>query len=231
MIKEADPRPRVFIATPSHDHKFHASFAFSLFKLQATRLFPLHVTRVGGAGVARARNNQAQEFLTKTDCDIFACVDGDIGFEPENFARCVAHITHGGKLNVNGLYCLKQRELAWCINALPGEEMDLSTGLQRVATAGTGFKFIHRNVFERMIAAHPEIAYKEDLSGERGITRWDFFSMGVVEGRYLTEDWYFDYRCGKLGIPVHVDCTFHLKHEGMISYPIDEVVMEEAAVS
>jgi FkbM family methyltransferase len=259
-------RPKVFIATPSHDHKFHASFAFSLFRLQAARLFPLYITKVGGAGVARARNNQVHEFLTKTDCEIFACVDGDIEFQVEHFARCVRHITEGGKLNVNGLYAHKQEELQWCVNAMAGEEMDPATGLQRVATAGTGFKFVHRSVFERIIEAHPELAYAEDLHGERGLTRWDIFSMGVVgknspgsklreieemlsgplnaaelrerirsvieakhpPGRYLTEDWYLDVRCGELGIPVYVDCTFNVKHEGLISFPLNDPFKQEA---
>lgn len=255
--------PTVFIATPSHDHKFHASFALSLFRLQAARLCPLYLTKVGGAGVARARNNQAHEFLTRTTAEIFACIDADIEFEVSHFARALDHVAAGRSQNVNGLYALKQRELQWCINALPGETPDPATGLQRVTTAGTGFKFIHRSVFERMIAAHPEIAYAEDLPGERGLTRWDFFRMGVIgansaesklaeienllaepaafdaarlrdslhailraqhaPGRYLTEDWSFDHRCAELGIPVHVDTTYHLKHEGLIAYPLQDV--------
>lgn len=251
-------RPKVFIATPSHDHKFHASYALSLLRLQAARLFPLHLTKVGGAGVARARNNQAAEFLTKTDCDLFFCIDADIGFLPEHFARIVAHCTAGAD-NVAGLYCLKQKELAWCVNALPGEDVDRATGLQRVATAGTGFKAIHRSVFERMIAAYPEIAYIEDLSDWRGQTRWDFFGMGVVgpgshesrlariadlvdqpgdpahqldlirvalleehpPGRYISEDWWFDYRCTDLDIPVQIDASFYVQHEGFINFPIE----------
>lgn len=257
----AAARPKIFIATPSHDHKFHASFAFSLFRLQAARLFPLYITKVGGAGVARARNNQVHEFLTKTDCEYFFCIDSDIVFEPEHFARLVA----AGLENINGLYPLKESELKWCINTLPGEEMDPATGRQRVATAGTGFKCIKRSVFERQRDAHPEIAYVEDLHGERGLVRWDFFSMGVVgpnsfesrlrevealceqqidgsdlrarireviakkhpPGRYLTEDWYFDFRCGQLGVPVFVDCTFHVKHEGLISYPLVDPFAKE----
>jgi hypothetical protein len=250
----ATSRPKVFIATPSHDHKFHASYALSLLRLQAAKLFPLHLTKVGGAGVARARNNQAAEFLTKTDAEYFFCVDADIGFLPEHFARIVNH----RKENVSGLYALKQKELQWCVNALPNELVDSATGLQRVATAGTGFKCIHRSVFERMIAAYPEIAYVEDLADWRGQPRWDFFSMGVVgpgspierlariaqlvdsagdaahtldliraefntghpPGRYISEDWYFDHRCADLGIPVHIDASFYVEHEGLINFPL-----------
>lgn len=255
------PRPKVYIATPSHDHKFHACFAFALLKLQAANLFPLHLSKVGGAGVARARNNQAHDFLVNTDATYFFCVDADIDFTPPQFARIVNH----GLKNVAGLYPLKQRELQWCVNAIAGEEPDPRTGVQRVAKTGTGFKCIHRSVFEEQIRAHPEIAYHEDLGDARGVVRWDFFSMGVVgpgspesrlaevrrlldapldgpelraalrqvltrahpPGRYITEDWYFDHRCAGLAIPVHVDTTFHLLHEGLITYPLEPVVMDE----
>lgn len=174
----SDTRTKVYIATPSHDHKFHASFAWSLIQLQKDGRFRLTFSKVGGAGVARARNNQAQEFL-KTDCEIFACIDADIEFTPNEFARIVEHLIAGHK-NVGGPYPLKQPELAWCIDPLPGEEPDPKTGLQKVKSCGTGFKFIHRSEFERQIKAHPEIAYVEDMHGERGTIRWDFFSMGVV---------------------------------------------------
>lgn len=192
-----DTRPKVYIATPSHDHKFHASFAWSLMQLQKDGRFSLTFSKVGGAGVARARNNQAQEFL-KTDCQIFACIDADIEFTPDEFARGVEHVL-AGIMNVGGPYPLKQPELAWCIDPLPGEAPDPKTGLQKVKSCGTGFKFIHRSEFERQIEAHPEIAYVEDMAGERGVIRWDFFSMGVVgpnspqsrldEIRRLCETW------------------------------------------
>jgi FkbM family methyltransferase len=147
-------------------------------QLQKDGRFHLTFSKVGGAGVARARNNQAQEFL-KTDCQIFACVDADIEFTPDEFARMVEHVL-AGVMNAGGPYPLKQPELAWCIDPLPGESPDPKTGLQKVKSCGTGFKFIHRSEFERQIEAHPEISYIEDMQGERGVVRWDFFSMGVV---------------------------------------------------
>lgn len=251
-------RPRVYLGTPSHDHKFHALFAFSVLRLAVSRVCAMHISKVGGAGVARARNNQAADFL-RGEAEWFLAIDSDIGFEPAHVARLLSH----GRPLVCGLYPLKQRELAWCLNTLPGETIDEATGLQKVARAGTGFMLAHRSVFERMREAHPELAYTEDLDEARGDTRWDFFSMGVVgpgspsarlelirqvlatvsepvaalaqiraaveavhpPGRYNTEDWYFCDRARALGIDVYVDCTFHVAHEGMITYPLDPVEM------
>jgi len=222
----------IYISTPSHDHKFHAGFVFSLLSLlnevKKKGLFNFTVGKVGGAGVARARNNMAQEFLAGPYTHFF-CVDGDIRFEPEWFIRCIPHDLP----IVGGLYSLKQHKKAWCLNTLsPSPPPDDERGLQEVATTGTGFLCIKREVFEAMIRAHPEIAYTDDLAEARGRTRWDFFSMGVVNGRYLSEDWYFCIRAAALGFKTFVDTTFNLGHEGMISFPIDADLItggEEAA--
>lgn len=216
-VLQLPARPSVYIATPSHDHKFYAGYAMSLYRLLASGFYPLTLAKVGGAGVARARNNMAAEFL-KTGCDYYFAIDSDITFDPEMVAKIVEH-----RRPIScGPYALKQSKLQWCTNALPGEKADEATGLQRVANTGTGFMCIHRSVFEAMIAKHPEIAYREDLADARGETRWDFFSMGVVDGRYLTEDWYFCHRARALGFAIWLDCAFHVKHEGMISFPLDE---------
>jgi FkbM family methyltransferase len=207
-------RPRLYVATPSHDHKFHAGYALSLIRLISSGLYPVQISKVGGAGVARARNNMAQEFLA-SNCDYYFAIDADLTFTPENVARIVS----AARPLVCGAYALKSAELQWCVNPLPNENPD-SHGYQKVASSGTGFMCIHRSVFEAMIAAHPEIAYTEDLQDAKGITRWDFFSMGVVNRRYLTEDWYFCHRARALGYAVWLDCTFHVPHEGFASYPL-----------
>lgn len=209
---------RVYIATPSHDHKFHAGYALSLIKLINAKLYSIDLAKVGGTGVARARNNMAQEFLASA-ADVYFAIDADISFEPEAVARIVEAAVRTQSI-VCGLYALKQEKIAWCVNVLPGEQMDPETYLQKVACSGTGFMCVPRVVFERMIAAHPEIAYDEDIPDSRGVVRWDFFSMGVVGRRYLTEDWYFCHRARALGFPVYVDASIVLKHEGMINFPL-----------
>jgi hypothetical protein len=59
----------------------------------------------------------------------------------------------------------------------------------------------------------PEIAYTPDDTSARQVA-WDFFSMGVVNGRYLSEDYYFDYRLRQAGFDVWVDTTVVTRHRG-----------------
>ncbi len=214
----AKTKPKVFIATPAHDHKFHSGFVFSLLKLGKSGMFDLTMNRVAGCGVARARNNMAHEFLTTTDAQYYAAIDSDIAFEPEHLARAIAF----DKPIVAVPYALKQTQLQWCLNEIPGEVPNPETGFQKVSTAGTGFFLVKREVFEKMIEAFPDIAYEDDLPEMRGQTRWDFFSMGVLKRRYLTEDWYFCVRARMLGYDIWMDATTHVAHEGLISFPLEK---------
>jgi hypothetical protein len=224
-------KPKLYIATPAHDHRLDAGYVFSLLHLIASGMYPVQPSKVGGTGVARARNNQVAEFR-KSNCTHFFCIDSDITFKPEHIAALV----EAKKPIVCGLYALKQEKLSWCINTLPSKEADSETGLQEVASSGTGFMCVERETIERMIHAHPELAYVEDLNENKGEVRHDLFRMGVVDavdgkpGRYLTEDWYFCRMARELGIPVYVDTRFHLLHTGQINFPLKDP-MEDVAES
>lgn len=214
-IPSAEPifSPKVFVALPVYGG-YHAHFVHCLLKLIQSPPVPMVVKpNAGDSLVSRSRNVLAAEFL-KSDCTHLLFLDTDLIFSPEHVARLVSHDLP----IVAGLYPKKQRELAWVCNLLPGEQPD-ANGLQRIRYAGTGCLLVKREVFLRMIEAHPEIAYQPD-TGEEG-TKWDFFSVGVHKGRYLSEDWYFCQRALDLGYNVVADTRVVLKHVGEMIYPVD----------
>jgi FkbM family methyltransferase len=218
VVLPLEKKRSLYIATPAHDHKFHAGYTFSLLKLVNCGQFKLSFNRAAGCGVAWARNNMAAEFITDHSAEFYCSIDSDITFEPHHLARCIAF----DKPIVCVPYALKQDSLQWCMNEIPGEVPDPAHGFQKVATAGTGFMIIKREVFQHMIRAFPEIAYKDNLAQNRGHTRWDLFPMGVNKGLYLTEDWFFCVKARELGYDIWLDATTHVWHEGAIAYPIEK---------
>lgn len=263
--------PKLYIATPAHDHRFDAGYVFSLLKLLQSGLYPIRPSKVGGAGVARARNNQAAEFL-KSDCTHFFPIDSDISYEPAH----VKALVEAGKPVMFGLYALKQHTLQWCTGGVKGSKPDPVTGLQEVMQSGTGFMCVERAVFERIISERPDLAYVEDLDEGKGDVRYDFFGMGVKgdrtpfarlnrvrrlcdpaktprtlsgfrsllksvnraitrkgkPGQYRTEDWFFCDLVRSLGIKPYVDTRFHLRHTGIIDFPLTNVfASDETSVS
>ncbi len=173
---------------------------------------------VGGDGVARARNNLAQEFYLKTDCELFLMIDVDIVSTPEQIAMLIEDCTAERPI-VAGCYAAKQFNHRWIKTDLPGELPDPITGRQKVFEAGSGFKCIHRRYFEEVMQAFPEIQYFCDASPDRAV-KWDFFSMGVVNGRYLSEDYYADYRARQIGMDIYVQTKCMVTHHGAASFPV-----------
>jgi len=212
---------KLFVALPVYG-SHHPFFVQSLMRLLMAPPCSLVVKdQPGDSLVARARNNLAAEFL-KGDCTHLLFIDTDLIFSSEHVARLLEH----HEPIVCGLYPKKQKTLAWVLNADLDHPDPDERGLQRIRYAGTGFLMIAREVFERMISAHPEIAYRPD-EVEPAQTRWDFFSCGVFEypdgaRRYLSEDWYFCQRALDLGYKVFADTRVVLKHCGDCVYPIED---------
>lgn len=191
--------------------------------------------------VTRARNVLTQRFLDSEHSHLM-WVDSDLVFTPDDVRRIIAALEGGAQI-VGGMYPLKQPQLSWCLNEMPGETVR-ENGLQRVKYIGTGFMAIERSVFYRMACAFPEIAYHTDCnegltSNNGGMPRCvhDFWSVGVYRppgqvggcGRYLSEDWYFCQRAELLDIPVFAHTAVKLKHIGLIAYPLDAGALAKPA--
>jgi hypothetical protein len=215
------------IATPAHDHRVNSFYLMGVIHSYMSGKFDLDWCKVGGAGIARARNNCVYEFK-KTNRDWLMWVDSDIRWGPQHLERLVGHNVP----IVGGLYTHKTRNTVWCIDRADLKGPDFNTGLQACEKIGTGFMLTHRDVYTQMEKAYPEMAYVEDLEEHRGQNMFGYFADSVFHdpgfgpfGRWLTEDWYFCWRARQLKIPIHVDVTFWLGHEGMFEYPVDKPKM------
>lgn len=200
------------------------------------------VTPHGDSLVPRARNNGLHFFLTQTQADYFFPLDSDLDFTPQDILR-LADITAGRDLDfVCGRYAIKEPNLRWCENALPGKTAD-ADGLIEVAAAPGGIHLVSRRMIQAMIAAadswpHWRIKYTDDAHQDE---RWNLYYAGVVFdvktwpdrplGRYLSEDWGISYLARSLGYPIVCDTRTIALHRGEIFYPLGarRITAEEAA--
>lgn len=224
---------RIFVSTPCDDgHKL--CFWDSLRALERASLrgetrhsYRFHATP-GDSLIPRARNNHTHHFYNHTADDFILSLDSDIDFRVEDIEML---FDSPGPI-MAGRYAIKQQDLRWCLNALPGQAVDPATQRQFVATAGTGFLAVHRHVIGTLIAEadawpHWPIRYNDDHSRAEV---WDLFHAGVVRdpewlaefplGRYMSEDWAFCFLARKHGFPVQVDHRCTAFHEGAIKYPL-----------
>ena len=212
----------VFFATPAYGGTIFCDYALSLIRTLTTLEgnHTIHFVK-GDSLITRARNNCVAKFLA-SEATHLLFIDADIAFEPEH----VAMLLQAEKEIVCGLYPKKQAALEWVCNALDSGEVIEEGTLREVKYAGTGFMCISRSAIEKVIAANPALAYRADPD-EGGHDCADIFGDPVINGRKLSEDWFFCHLWRELGGQIWVDRRVHLKHVGQIIYPIEPPPMEE----
>ncbi len=142
--------------------------------------------------------------------------DVDIVPKPEHLARLVAH----DEDIVGGMFPKKkQGNIEWVCNALSHRPEPDKRGLLELLNIGAGFLLIKRGVFEAMMDVFgKEIGYKDYVTNDQ---LWDFFSIGVVNDRMLTHDWYFCHRARQLGYKIWGDTKVILGHIGNVTFPLE----------
>jgi hypothetical protein len=188
--------------------------------------------RHGDSLVTRARNDCVAYFLSYPQFTHLFWIDADIGYSPEAALR----LLRADRDVVAGVYPLKRED--WPSDGVPqgttrarfeelyarytvntgrlGEDVTLvidADGFMKVREAPTGFMCIRRKVFERLIAAYPELQYVPDWpegSVPGGAVHYRFFDVTVdpESGRYLSEDYGFCRLWEKIGGEMYVDAQF-----------------------
>jgi hypothetical protein len=90
-----------------------------------------------------------------------------------------------------------------------------------VKHVATGFMMIKREVLTRLMAAHPDEKYTDDvgfLTGKQNDFAYNLFSVQVKNGHMLSEDWLFCERWAALGGKNFVDVSINLTHTGIEDY-------------
>lgn len=173
---------------------------------------------IGSSNLPKARNELVARFLA-TDCTDLVMIDDDMGWEVNDFLRLLASeqpvIAGVGRKRVDKPNSDPE---VWCVHFLPDAAQVLhqdDMGAVEVKAVGTGFIRIHRSVFEKLIAAHPE--WKR--AGHAAMTDavkaqyYRFFYFADDDGE-LGEDYAFCGAWRALGGKIFIDPTITLSHVG-----------------
>jgi hypothetical protein len=195
---------KALLATPLHTGAADREFIIGL--LQAHGLYAAWTCLEGQANISRARDILAAQFLA-SDCTSLVFVDGDVGFSRQDLQWLLESpypITGGLYQRKNGSgqwVCVPQPELAITPAAQPNYRC-----VQRI---GTGFLRIDRVVFEKLINGKHVVEYPLDNNRLH-----QFFPSGVLDGHFLSEDYYFCELAARAGFDIHIDTRIRLKHVG-----------------
>ena len=175
-------------------------------------------TMVNESLVTRARNNLMAKMMTNKEATHFMFIDADIRFQPESILSMMAY----EKDVIGGLYPKKALPVNYVINLKP--ETKIQGDIFTVDTMGTGFLMFKRPVYEKLIAAHPECKYVDDvgLGKQYEPMMYSIFDCKIDErGHYLSEDWLFCRRWQEIGGEIWAHSKVLLNHVGHYEYAGD----------
>jgi hypothetical protein len=228
--------PLIYVGTPCFGGVVTSGYMMSILKLmQDTDRFGFSVSvNVLGRDslITRSRNTLVAQFMKMKEATYLMFIDADIAFEPEQVHRMLAFDQHV----VAGMYPAKA--LRWEVpQAIIDREPAYTATLQYVGRfcegaelqrrgpfvtgvyAATGFMLILRNVIERLIAAHPELAYTTDhvyVPSKSEQTYYALFECGIdpQTREYFSEDFGFCRLWRALGGTIWLDVEGALVHTG-----------------
>lgn len=222
-------RPRIFVAVPAHDGRFHSMFAMSVFGLVSSNKYLLALSKIAHGGITKARNDGVHGFL-ESGFEYLLFADSDLQFDYTNIDKLLA----ANKDIVCAMYPHKKLDLAWSAHFFPGVEGGEPEGdLQQVAAMGMGLALIKRNVFLEMQKKLPEIGHRETWSHGKGQWKYGYFQERVLidaeaghpEPTWFTEDFFFCYMARKCGFKIYTDTSFYLRHhDGAQQFPSETIM-------
>ena len=184
-------------------------------------------TMVNESLVTRARNNLMAKMMTNPAATHFMFIDADIRFRAEDILAML--VTE--KDVIGGLYPKKSLPISYVINVAPGTKIE--NGIFKVDTMGTGFMLFKRHVYEKLIKAHPECKYVDDvgLGKQFEPNMYSIFDTIIDEkGHYLSEDWTFCRRWAAIGGETYAHAGVLLNHSGFYEFAGDLSVLTGNAV-
>jgi hypothetical protein len=175
-------------------------------------------TMVNESLITRGRNNLMAKMMTNPAATHFMFIDADIRFEPDSILKMLAC----DKEVIAGLYPKKALPVNYVINLKP--ETKIQGEIFTVDTAGTGFLLFKRQVYEKLIAAHPDTKYVDDvgLGKQFEPMMYSIFDCKIdARGHYLSEDWLFCRRWQELGGEIWAHSKVLLNHIGHYEFQGD----------
>jgi hypothetical protein len=228
--------PFLFVATPCFGGLVTTNYMMSIVKLMQyadQHSFSISLNLLARDSlITRARNTLVAHFMSMPQATHLMFIDSDIGFEPELVHRMLQF----DEDVVGGMYPAKalcwapedkivQREppqtatLNYVGQFCRGEELERRGPFATGVYAATGFMMIKRRVFERLIEAHPELAYSSDhvytpVKTERQYHALFECRIDPETREYLSEDFGFCRLWRALGGKIWLDVEGELVHTG-----------------
>ena len=215
----------LFIATPAYNCQLHTDYFNSMMSLLRGAIksnIDIEIVTVGNQSlVPKARNSLISYFHENKQYTHIIYIDADIGIPPYCIPRLLQR-----NVDIIGVPCplkgydergLPVLNISDILNCTPD-------GLAETTHVGNAILMLSRKAVDDIIEVSEE--YEDDPKFSRGqplTTKcYDVFKIGIVDGKYLPEDYYLCHRLRELGYKIYIDLTIPVKHNGMHGFSTTE---------
>jgi hypothetical protein len=203
----------LLIGTPAYAGQVHVDYVTALLVFQRERL-PFTLMTIGNESlITRARNTIISAFHERREFTHLLFLDGDVHLPHEGLARMLAHRKDVVAAPVALKGVAPDGGRLFNVGRTVGED----GALLLVDRVGTAALLISRAAAEALIADARAAQRVYELAQGEGAIQYDVFRVGVIDGEYLSEDFWVCHALRRLGFPIHVDPTVVTRHNGMVA--------------
>lgn len=219
----------LLVGTPAYGCMLHQDYFNSMISLirgSFNSNVDVEVVVVGNQSlVPKARNSLISYFHENKQYDFIIYIDADIGIP--NY--CIPRLLQRS-VDVIGVPCpLKGYDEQGLPVLNIGEVTNIQEdGLAQTTHVGNAILMLSRKAVDDIIKVSEK--YEDSPKFSRGSplvqTCYDVFKIGVVDGKYLPEDFYLCSRLRKLGYKIYIDLTIPVRHSGTHGFEVTEQHLE-----
>jgi hypothetical protein len=158
--------------------------------------------------IQMARNRLLAEAI-KLDVDDIVWIDSDISWDPMDLMKLCLHEEDV----VGATYRKKMPESThFTLMLIKGNETPDWRGLVEVSRLGTGFLRMTKKAMKELFESSVEYI------DSKGASVRNVFEVGLLDGEFLSEDFFVCEKLKKLGYKIMLDSKINLGHEGNFVY-------------
>lgn len=207
----------MFIGTPAYGSMCHTDYLHSIISYYEGRI-PFSVMTLGNESlITRGRNTIISYFSTTMNYTHLMFLDADMYLHANELIKLLAH----EKDVIGAPVALKGYDAQGNPVFNTGKILEeCEDGLLKVDRVGTAVLILSRKAVDALIEYAKEnndTYYSNPNSRGDAIPNlkmYDVFKTGIVNGEYLSEDYWVCNTLRKLGFDIYVDPTVRTKHNG-----------------
>lgn len=208
----------ILVGTPAYGGMVHVSYLNTITDLHRSGL-PFSVMTISNESlITRARNTLLSTFQARSEFTHLLFLDADVHMAAADVQRLIGH----GKDVIGAPVALKGRRADGTRIFNIGRTLGEEAALHQVEHIGTAAFMLARPAVNALIglAVREARIYEPNVfSAQADIAplHHDVFRVGVVDGRYLSEDYWVCRELRQLGFEIWVDPAIVTQHHGTIA--------------